>query len=209
MNTARHHAQPPTRSKPASSRSRMIAAIHIEWAKIRRDLGKASHAELRDERLAYITRVLKLKRQVNSMRDLTDRQLGLVLDALRNFQPQLPGDVAHAAAQPATEGAEIIHLASAEQVFTINKLLDHLGWSVDARERFIQQRFRRTSPAMLSPKQANSLTMILLNIAAQRAIRTRGIARVSRAMIQAEIPRLKERLGIGIEHKESEEEVDD
>jgi hypothetical protein len=185
-----------------TSRNRMIAAIHLQWRSARPDL-RNEPEELRDQRLAFITDLLKLKRPLTSMRSLSDRQLGLVLDALHNgsFQPRLP----NATVAPASEGAEVIHLASSEQAHTINKLLDWLGWSDEGREKFIQQRFKRTSPAMLSPKNAHSLINILLNIAAARSIRERtGAMRIKRVTIRAEIPALKARLGIDVQ-KHSEE----
>jgi hypothetical protein len=181
----------------------MIAAIHLEWKKLRPDLRHDAGA-LRDERLSFITDALNLKRPLTSVRHLSDRQLGLALDAMRRLksQPRLPDhSFCEAVAAPEREvesGAKIIHLASAEQVHTIHKLLDHLGWSLVAREKFIKDRFRRTGPAMLSPQQAHSLIRILLNIAAARAIRERGFsgARLSRAKIGAEIPAIKALLGI-------------
>lgn len=185
------------------SRRRMIAAIHITWTKLRPDL-RHDKDELRDERLAFITDVLKLKRPPASMRDLTSRQLGIVLDAMKSkaAQPALPNySFCKATGAPERDadnkGAEIIHLASAEQVHVIHKLLDYLNWSIEAREHFIKKRFKRSGPALLTPKQAHSLVMILLYIAAARSIKERGhVGRVTRPQIRQEIPELKERLGI-------------
>ena len=196
MQTARVQKEHNHTGGGRAGRNRMLAAINITWRNLRPDLHH-SEEELRDERLAFITDALRLKRPLNSTRDLTERQLGTALDAMRRLesQPMLP----HGAAAPAAQngGAEIVHLATAEQVHVINKLLDHLGWSERAREEFIKRRFRRSGPSMLSPQQANSLVMILLNIAAARAVKDRGgAARVSRRMIAMEIPALKERLGI-------------
>jgi hypothetical protein len=188
------------RSSPRSTRDRTIAAIHITWKKIRRDLRDAE--ESREQRLAFMVGVLNLRRPIASSRDLTDRQLGKVLDRMRELerQPELPGaQTIHAvtAEESANTGAEIIHLATAAQVATIEKLLVHLGWSPEAQAGFIQKRFQRTSPRLLTPTQANSLTMILLNIAAAKAIREReDVMRVTRTMIRVEIPQLKRRLGI-------------
>jgi hypothetical protein len=197
-------AQPHGQTSPRNS---MIAAIHIKFRQARPDLRYATKDELREERLAFINNVLRLKRQITSMRDCTDRQLGLVLDALKQFQPQLPGGSIKPE-QSSDGGAEIIHLASAEQVHTINLLFDFLNWGFDTRENFLKKRFKRSSPTMLSPKQANSSVMILLTIAASREIRNRGdVARVSRAMIRAEIPELKSRLGI--DRKQADEEQTD
>ncbi len=182
-------------SKPV--RARMLAAVNIKWAKLRPDL-RNDRKDLHDELCSFITDKLRLKEPLASLRSLSDRQLGRVLDVLSDMesQPPLPHSEATAAVAE-REGATVIHLASAEQSHTINKIMDHLGWSQQARESFIKQRYRRISPAMLAPKQANGLTMILLAIAAARALKDRGgVSRVSRAMIRAEIPALKARLGI-------------
>jgi hypothetical protein len=178
----------------------MIAAIHIKFRQVRRDLSYATEGEIREERLAFINDTLRLKREVTSMRDCTDRQLGLVLDALAKLetQPTLPDSRAIVPKGTAdTAGAEVFHLASSEQLHGITKLLDFLRWGTEARANFIHKRFKRTAPAMLSQKQANALTMILLTIAAAREVKGRtGAARVSRKMIQAAIPSLKAQLGI-------------
>ncbi len=198
MQPARQQSDEPRAER--SPRARMIAAIHIKFKQVRRDLRGCTEAEIREERLAFINQTLNLKRPVSSMRDLTDRRLGLVLDKLSQLLAQPPLPNSRAVTTPQTEGsggAEIVHLASAEQVYVINKLLDFLGWGLEAREKFISQRFKSKTPNMLSQKQAQSLTMILLYIAAQRSVKDRtGVARVSRKMIQAEIPDLKTRLGI-------------
>jgi len=179
-------------------RSRMLAAVNIKWSQLRPDL-KHDKEALHDELLTFAWETLRMKRELTSLRNLSDRQLGLLLDALSALesQPDLPHSQAMSAPQPTAMGAEIIHLASAEQVHTITKILDFLGWSQEFREGFIQKRFRRTSPAMLSPRHANSLIMILLNTAAARVVKSRGSAsRISRKMIAEEIPALKARLGI-------------
>jgi lipopolysaccharide biosynthesis protein len=192
-------ARPGTGSSERSVRSRMIAAIHLKFKKLRTDLRFCSDEEIRDERLAFINDALKSKRAIISMRDLSDRQLGLVLDALSRLetQPQLPNSqAANVAANAGNASAEIIHLASSEQQHTIEKLFNCLAWDDELRASFVKQKFK-SSPAMLTFKQANSLTMILLTIAATRAIKGRGsVQRVSRLMIREEIPALKARLGI-------------
>jgi len=181
-----------------SVRSKTIAAIHLTWKKLRRDLSDAD--ESREQRLTFMAGVLK-KDSISSTRDLTDRQLGRVLDAMRELEraPELPGmqvihRVSRSETTPAT--AEIIHLATAAQVSALKKLLAHLGWRAEAQEGFIEKRFHRKSVEMLSPKDAHSLTMILLNIAASNAVRSRGVKRASRLMIGDEIPRIKRLLGI-------------
>lgn len=198
MQPARQQTREPRAERPP--RARMIAAIHIRFKQVRRDLRGSSETEIREERLAFINQTLNLKHPVSSMRDLTDRRLGLVLDRLNQLLAQPPLPNSRAVTTPQTEGsggAEIVHLASAEQVYIINKLIGFLGWSPAASEKFISQRFKSKTPNMLSQKQAQSLIMILLYIAAARSIKERtSAARVSRKMIQAEIPELKARLGV-------------
>ena len=203
------------RNRPRSkkdARAATIAAIHITWKKLRPDL-RHDKDELRAERLAFMSRVLK--REVTSARDLTQSKLGKVLDAMRDLEiaPLLPGgigipacpprDTAQAGSQDPTDrnvcptGAEVTHLATAAQNVTIDKLFLHLGWTLEGIERFLLQRFKVRSHRMLTPAKANSLTFILMGIAAQRAIKHRGHeGRVSRRMIGQEIPALKRRLGI-------------
>lgn len=175
------------------SRRKMLAAINIQWKELRPDL-RHSPDELRAERLAFAADCLKLKGGLGSLSDLTDRQLGKVLDRFREMreQPALPNCQV---AQPPNGGAEIIHLASPEQVFTINKLLDFLGWQPSARKKFISRRFKRENPVHLRPKEAHSLTRILLNIAAARELKERGL-KATRPQIRLQIPSLKSRLGI-------------
>lgn len=184
-------------SSPA--RYKMIAAVQIIWKQIRVDLHGDEEA-LRAERLIYITEVLSLKRPLSSIRTLSDAQLGRVLDAMRRLQtqPRLTGYTRPALVEPAQPetGAEVIHLASAEQVFTINKLLTHLDWTPEYQKTFLHRRFKRQNHALLLPAQAQSLIRILLNISCTREVKQRGVGKVTRAMISAEIPLLKARLGI-------------
>src|SRR2546423_4188399 len=187
MQTARPARQD---SSSKSMRSRMLAALNIRWKKLRHDL---AGDELHDELIAFINDRLRLKEPISSLRSLSDAQLGRSLDALRDLeaQPALPNSQGVNG-----QSAEIIHLASAAQVHTINTLLDYLRWSDPARENFIEQRFKRKSPSMLSPKQAHALIMILLNVATARWVKeTRGASRVSRLLIREEIPHLKAMLG--------------
>jgi hypothetical protein len=200
------------RTSQRSTRSKTIAAIQITWKKIRRDL--CDPEESREQRLTFMAGVLNLKRPLESTRDLTDKQLGRILDRLREleWQPELPDTQSiHALiANPteATNEAEIVHLATEAQVATIEKLVKFLGWGRQAQEAFLQKRFKRTSPRMMTPKQAGSLTMILLNIAASKSIRDRSqVKRVSRVMTRAEIPALKRRLGI--DQRPATDELDD
>ncbi|HKO43367.1 MAG TPA: phage protein GemA/Gp16 family protein [Pyrinomonadaceae bacterium] len=194
--------------KPARSkkdvRAATIAAIHVTWKKLRRDL-KGDADELREQRLAFMSRVLNC--EVKSTRDLTPAKLGKVLDAMRELEraPTLPGVSSLKSQVPSKEPetwdlrpetAEIVHLATEAQVATIEKLFKHLGWGLEAIEGFTEKRFKVKSYRMLTPAKANSLTMILLNIAASNALRKRGMQRVSRRMIAIEIPSIKRLLNI-------------
>jgi hypothetical protein len=180
------------------SRKKMIAAINIQWKELRPDLHN-NPEELRAERLAYITDVLKLKDPLASLKDLTNYQMSRVLehfDGLRT-QPALPNT--QVVAKPVV--AEIIHLASAQQVYAINKLLDFLGWHPDSRKKFLSSRFQRENPVHLLPRQAQSLVRILLNIACQQELKKAGFKKVTRKQICMHIPVLKKKLGI--DRKES------
>lgn len=188
-----------------SLRRGLIAKVQIQWKELRPDLKHPSD-ESRDERLSFITQALRLKEPLDSIGELSNRKLGLVLDAFKTLrdQPQLPNSHVDIKRQPHSDaltsvngGAEIIHLASAEQVFTITKLLEYLGWSTDSQKAFISKRYRRENPRLLRPKQAQSLVRILFNIACARDLKGRGVATVSRTLIREEIPKLKARLGIG------------
>jgi hypothetical protein len=194
------------------ARAATIAAIHITWSKIRRDL-RGDKEELRDSRLQFMARVLN--REVTTSRGLSQAKLGKVLDAMRALEsaPLLPGGAPTVDPQPsiANVPAEVHHLATESQVATIDKLFGCMGWSPEAIASFTEKRFKRKSPRLITPKQANSLTMILMNIAASRDIKRRWreetgreVEHVSREMIRAEIPALKRRLGI-----DQKAEVDD
>jgi hypothetical protein len=204
------------RTPKKSARAATIAAIHITWSKLRRDL-KGDKEELRESRLLFMSQVLN--REVTTSRGLSQAKLGKVLDAMRALEssPLLPGGVPTVEQPPAIESApaEVHHLATEAQVATSDKLFGYLGWSPEAIASFTEKRFKRKSPRLITPKQANSLTMILMNIAASRDIkrrwkaeRGREVEHVSREMIRAEIPALKRRLGID-QKVENQEDNDD
>lgn len=209
--------------KPAKAkkdaRAGTIAAIHITWSKIRRDL-KGDKDELRESRLQFMSQVLK--RDVKSSRDLSQAKLGKVLDAMRDLErsPTLPGGVPTVDrrqmtdGQPSSVAGQVHHLATEAQVAVIDKLFLHLGWRLESIEAFLSKRFKTKSQRMLTPAQANSLTFILLRIAASHDIKDRTkVERVSNAMIRAEIPALKRRLGIdqkpSADRRPTTEEEDD
>lgn len=199
MQTARQF-----KPSPSAHRKGMIAAIQITWPQLRPDLRHAPE-ELREERLAFIQQTLGLKRPVASLTELSDRQIASVLDAMRALQLK-PHPASSPAIAPLTQEAEIIHLASAEQTHTINKLCAYLGWNDEARRGFLKRRYRRDSPAMLSPKQAHGLIRILFNIAASRDLKQRGATHASQEMIREEIPHLKARLGIDRKRQDDAEQ---
>lgn len=189
------------------SRRKLMAAINIRWKELRPDLHGDAEA-LRAERLAYVGQVLKLKQPLSSMTELTNYHLNRVLfhfDELQR-QPALPGTMV-VAAKPA-ERAEIIHLASREQVFAINKLLDFLGWQAESRKKFLSARFKRENPVHLLPRQAQSLIRILLNIACSQELKARGFRKVTRPMIATHIPALKKKLGIDRKEAHTSEGTD-
>ena len=171
--------------------------------------------EMRDARLRFCEKALGLRRTLKSMSSLTGAQLGRVLDEMRRLErsPTLPGAEYRVPALAGsfareksptevgtlnTAGAEIHHLATDAQVGAIQKLFHYLQWSAIGAQAFMSEKFGRGSERLLSPVQANSLTMILFNIAGAKAIKSRpGFeGKVSRQMIRMEIPRLKRELGI-------------
>jgi hypothetical protein len=96
-----------------------------------------------------------------------------------------------------SQSAEVIHLAGPEQAWAIERLFEYLGWEQEKRDGFLKKRFKHANVKMLRPRQATGLTRILFNIAAHRDIRARGVeGPISREMIDAEIPKLKKRVGI-------------
>ncbi len=198
MAAAQHARRDNEASTSSPGRNKMLAAIHVTWHRLRPDLHHDKDVE-RDERLAFIADTLRLKRPVSSMRSLTVQQLGRVLDALRRFeaQPHLVGYAPPVKPQPAQTGAaDVVHLATTEQRFFIDRLFVFLNWTDEFREDFTFRKFRRRRAALLSTAQAHSLIRILLNVACSRVLKERGHDKVSREMIRAEIPALKARLGV-------------
>lgn len=197
------------RSMSAQSRNLAIAAIQICWKQMRSDLSDKD--ELRAERLAWIAGFLQLARPLRSITDLSDGQMGIVLEEMRRLtgtQPKLKQPAAKLTdtnvvqfptgkkhdAHPAE--SETVHLAGEGQIYTINKLVGFIGWTDTHFREFLFNKFRRRSPRMLKFKEATSLTMILLTIAADKDLRARGEARVTRAMTTKHIPVLKRKLEI-------------
>jgi hypothetical protein len=201
----------------------MLARIHCDWKTLRPDL-RHSTSEARNELLDFATVALRLHDPLGSLRELTAAQLGRLIEAMARdrAQPRLEGCLIHhvrpadvAAASAAASGGEVVHLATPEQAWALNRVLGFLGWSPEGREQFLKKNFRRTTPRMLTPKQASSALTILLGIAASRELKEaaaaegRGEIKVSRAMIRAEIPALKLRLGIDAGRAFTTEDTED
>ncbi len=202
MSTARKYA---VNNRPMShdSHNRAIAAIQILWKQMRADLRFDKEA-LREERLIWIADFLGLKRELKSITDLSDKQLGIVLEEMRRLSCQ---NSTCAKSQVSTNlrivettqssGADVVHLAGEAQLFTINKLVGFIGWSEEGFRDFLFEKFRRRTPRMLTFKKANSLMMILLNIAADKQLRAQGKTKITRQMTAEYIPVLKRKLQIG------------
>lgn len=211
-----------TQSKKEARRAR-YAAINATWKKMRPDLHHSAE-ELREARLEFAAQVLGIP-PIGSLGDLTIPQLDRVIEAMKKSyqQPSLGvGIIAGSKAGLRLVGsdvkstacgvispnpqfptpAEVIHLASDEQVWAIEQVLSYLqtvwGWSKEGCSGFLRKNYRRESAHMLSPRQAGGAMTILLTIAAKKEITRRlgNDVKVSRAMIRCEMPSLKQRIGI-------------
>ncbi len=194
------------------SRKRAIAAIQILWKQMRPDLHGDKDA-LREERLAWIGSFLQLRRPLRSITDLSDGQMLIVLDEMRNLTgtkkqilPQEKGRIEREHRRHFQSAGNVVdieqfkrqHFASDEQKFTLDKIIKHLGWSDDAARAFLVKRGFGESIEKISFKKANSLTMILLNIAADKDLRRvlpEG-TKITRKMTAEHIPLLKRKLEI-------------
>lgn len=203
MTTARKY-NPNQRSMSVQSRNSGYAAMNILWLQMRPDLKWESRDVIREERLIWIADLLGLKRELKSTKDLTDGQIGIVLDEMKRLTggdkavPKVPAKIQpnNVVQFPAPPGAEIIHLASEEQQYTAQKLFDFLGWTAPAKEKFLRERFDCPNVRMLTFKKANSLMMILLNIAAHADLKSKGLP-TGRKETAKQIKEIKRRLQIG------------
>lgn len=211
MSTARKYTAIQRSMSPESRRS-AYAAININWLQMRPDLRFESKEFIRDERLAWMTNFLQLRSPLASTVELSDKQLGLILEERRRMTGTRPKAEQPAARpsdtnvvqladykKPATDestGADIAHLAGEAQIYTINKIVGFIGWSEEGFRDFLFKKFRRRSPRMLNFKDANSLTMILLTIAADKELRAHGKRKITRQMTAEYIPVLKRKLEI-------------
>lgn len=194
--------------KSSFNRSAAIAAIQISWKKI-------SPGGDRDERLAWIADYLRID-ELESVTDLTDAQLGSVAGEMKRLtghtsQPRQtsttrassPGsNVVAGNFDRETDGGrgdhETIHLASPEQVFTLEKISDYMKLTVPEREGLFKRRRWPQSFRMLTFRQATEATNLLLHVAAHQDLKARsGGQPVSRKEINKYIPLLKKQLQIG------------
>lgn len=207
--------------KSASAwRPAAYASINANWKKMFPDGD-------REERLAWVAEYLNL-RNLDTLTDLTDDQLGAVagemkrlvgIGASRSWHKAGPamdvdsnvvqGDFGRErdADRPGADDNEIIHLASPEQVYTLDKLQSYLSWSQSdvfefIKKRVIRGRARFSGPIpnfkLLTFRQATTATNALLHIAAHRDLKVRKgyDKKVSRAEVDKYIPLLKQQLGI-------------
>jgi hypothetical protein len=187
-------------------RNRMYAKIHAIWSKLRPDLRKGS-ADYKEALYVFAEAELK-KPQIGSFTELTQTELGRLIDALEHEQTQPPlypppanviAFKPRSRVEPTPAGsqqAEVNHLASLSQRFAINGLFGYLAWSEDWREEFLEKRFRCKRVEMLLYKQAHSCISILLRCAASKYWKSQGKQKVSKPMIAAAIPEVKRIVGM-------------
>jgi hypothetical protein len=201
-------------------RNGAYAALNINWKQMYPDL---SEADSREERLAWICEYLGLK-NLRSTTDLSDEQLGSVVGEMKRLtghgagdrsvavvrKPRLQGNVVRAdfgrSDDTPIDDGEVVHLASREQVYTLDKLQTHLGWAQRDVFEFIRKRVLRgkarlsgSVPAfhMLTFRQATTAVNALLHVAGHRDLKTRnGGKPVSRKDLDKYIPILKRELKI-------------
>lgn len=194
------------RSMPIQSRNSAYAALNILWLQMRPDLKWESKDVIREERLIWIAGLLGLKRELKSTKDLTDGQIGLVLDEMK----RLTGSGRHIPQAPATpqqtnvikfpKPDNVVYLsaerASEEQIYTIRKILEYLGWSEEVKTDFLTKRGFPVDISKLRFKKAHPLMMILLNAAAHKDLKANGKP-TGRAACGAHIKIIKRKLQIG------------
>lgn len=202
------------RSMASGSRNAAYAAININWKQISPDGD-------RDERLAWISEYLG--REVSSLTELTDEQLGTVAGEMKRLTGHTTGP--RAARSPANDnvvdfvsganihrstvddanwsvgcgpvGNGVAFLATNDQVYTLEKLDKHIGWNADKRSAFLNKRFSSDVFRRFTFDQATKATNALLRIAAHHDLKKRnGGKPVSRTEINKYIPLLKAELRI-------------
>lgn len=209
MSTARKYAVN-NRSMSAESRRSAYGKINILWKQMRPDLHFETKDIVREERLAWIASFLGLKR-LESTTTLTDGQIGKVLDEMQKMSGQasiktqksntkFQNNVIFGNPEKvSSNGADVIHLTSKEQLFTLEKLETYLGWTAERREKYLKPRFKAVSFQMLKFAQANALMIQMLNIAAHKDLKNKHgrDAKITRQMTAKYIPGLKRKLQIG------------
>lgn len=198
------------RSMSSKSRGKAYAAINICWKQISPD----GH---RDERLAWVAEFLGLP-PIQSLKDLMDHELGEVAAEMKRLtggkgekqkakgKRQNEGNVVRGdfGRRSEIEGpkseieSETVFLAGEEQVYTLKKLDEYIGWSAEERDGFLKKRFKTANFRRMTFKQATSATNMLLHIAAHKDLkRSKGEGQpVSRIEINKYIPKLKSKLSI-------------
>ncbi len=177
-----------------AERKRRYAAVKIKWKQLRSDL---SAGDLREALLDFCAAELKIA-PIGSITELTIPQLNKILAAIDRemAQPRLPGQAPIARAE-LTSGAEVTNLASEEQRWFINELFAMAGWHELGIERFLEERWKRKSAAMLTQRQARQCIPTLLYLVAGTDLR-RGRADnqipVTKDQIRKHIPTIKMRL---------------
>jgi hypothetical protein len=188
-------------------RRKMYAKIHVIWAQLRPDLKKGSD-DYKEALYMFAEAELKLP-QIGSFTELTQPQLARVIEALEREQSQpalyqqradnvvqFKPNPHHASAVDQQAQADVQHLASQPQRYAINRLFSYLGWGDYGREKFLENKFRCKSVEMLLQKQAHSCIRILLNAAGSKYWKAQGKETVSKPMIAAAIPKIKQEIGI-------------
>ena len=188
-------------------RRKMLAAVNIRWKQNRPDM-RHDEEGLKQALRDFAAQVCGLG-NVESLGDLNNRELGRLLDALKEpselkqpgpgvIRGTFKGENARTLQRANVGEGEIVHLASEAQKATLQKLFEFLEWDQEKSANFVAKRFKSLSLAMLKFKQAQSLTRILLNIAVSKEIKRQlgASIKVSREMTRAGIPDIKRRLGI-------------
>lgn len=204
--SAAYKPKPKTTAERKEIRNRMYAKIHAIWGNLRTDLRKGSE-DYKEALYLFAEAELK-KPQIGSFTELTQTELGKVIEALEREQKQpklyqaaenviefKPKISSTDLSQPSGQ-APVEHLASVNQRFAINRLFGYLDWGDYGREKFLKEKFRCKRVEMLLHKQAHSCIRILLNYAGWRYWKSQGKEKVSQPMIKAAIPKIKREIGI-------------
>lgn len=177
-------------------RRRAEIALILKFKQIRPDLKLENKELVREERLIFVSELLGRKTMINSLSSLTDSQIHFVLDEMnRKLKPRITAQTTTVKIVPLPHQATIVHLASEEQLYTFDILLKFLGWNQEQTANYLKRRWRCTSQRLLTFAQANSLMVQLLNMAAQKDLKTEG-KKTGRKENRKHIPTLKKKLGI-------------